>query len=260
MARGRGGDGGVGVVVVVLIGLAMLLPYLILAAAVGGALALLFAWVRSLSEASSLSDAPGRNAFALSEHEQAALRHARDRVKGAEAALAELRERGAHLSTRNDGRFNEVSKLGKELNPLIDAQRQALSVATDAADALAALPETRRERYCSVLGRFRATSWSVCVMLVLSNGLMVFLDADGVASVTAWFKTGAAQSAMSNATVGALVVSVLLGMIGGWLFQFAAAGAFTAGVRRRLDALPDASLAMVGAYVASLPPSFSETP
>ena len=127
MARKSNADGCLGVLAIGAAVVFSLLPLFILVGALGGAVAMLVMWVVSWWRVRGLPKAPGANAFVMLPSEELAVMDAKRQEAACEAALEELRRRGAHLSRKKDGTYNEVSKLGKELNPLVRAKSRELS-------------------------------------------------------------------------------------------------------------------------------------
>jgi hypothetical protein len=246
MARKSKGDGCLGVLATGAAVVFSLLPLLILVGAIGGAVALLVMWVVSWWKVRRLPKAPGANAFVMLPSEERAMVDARRQEVACEAALEELRRRGAHLSRKKDGTYNEVSKLGKELNPLVRAKNRELSSATLAAQLAASISHARHAHYCDTVGHFRSMSWTLVIMSVTTNALML-TDAASVQALTDWFANTKSIGPIPP-DFGAFVLSLFGGVVAAWLFRLLLKTWFIDRVESEVKAMPDVSASVAQAY------------
>lgn len=246
MARKSNADGCLGVLAIGAAVVFSLLPLFILVGALGGAVAMLVMWVVSWWKVRRLPEAPGANAFVMLPSEERAMVDARRQEAACEAALDELQRRGAHLSRKKDGTYNEVSKLGKELNPLVRAKNRELSSATLAAQLAASISHARHAHYCDTVGHFRSMSWTLVVMIITTNGLML-TDAASVQALTDWFANTKSIGPMPP-FFGAFVLSLFGGVVAAWLFRLFLKSWFIDRVASEVKAMPDVSASVAQAY------------
>lgn len=252
MARkNKEAEGCIGIVALGVMALLALLPYLILIAAIGGSIALVVVWLMSWRRVSRLPAAPGSNAFVMLNEERLVVALAQREANRHEQELEALRLRGAHLSRRKDGSFNEVSKLAKELNPAISKSESSLANASTRAHLAGIVSDLRHLAYCTAVGQFRSWSWSFGVLVVATN-VLLFLNVDFVTTARTWLTNQKAFGALTAPEFSTLILALCGGAVLAWLFNLLFSERFVDGVASGIARMPKVSDNVAYAYSDAL--------
>jgi hypothetical protein len=138
--KNQGGGGGA----IILLATAFTLIILI------GTFVLIFFWLYYNHKAKELIKPRSIKDFDLSQDEINDLSHADDSLQSLEVKYQETQTSGNALNKRQDGRFNERSQKGKELNQIMISLEPRISEAREIADEIRCRPEKRLANWLSV--------------------------------------------------------------------------------------------------------------
>jgi len=249
MARGNDGAGAlIGVVIILAIFgfILKLFAIVVIWAAVASPFILAMTWMITALTLGRLSAPPGNNAFGFTPDEQVEFDRSSLSAATLEGMQHALLAQGAHLSTRNDGQFQERTPLAKDLNRQIQSLRPQVASARNVVNEFAVRPDRRKANYVSAVARLRVSTTALVVCIVVMNVLMLAnLD------VFSGLNTIIARALNSQGTVNLFSMILSVGTGGGvigWLYYAARIGSRIAVERECVGRLPSVSADVVAQY------------
>lgn len=181
----RKNDSLAGLFLLALAALAIIAGPMALIASVSASLWIVVHWLRVHVRRHQLREASAIAEFGPTRDELRAKLKAICQREIAEAKIARAERRGAGLSKRNDGAFNQVSTLGKQLNAEIAEARQKQHDAEDVVRAVRDITQERAGTYSDIIAGARS-GFVATLALILVTSVAIGINAKWMTVAGPW--------------------------------------------------------------------------